>query len=579
MKRSRPVDSPFCSPRPDGQGALKINRILLLLVNLCLISMLPLARPFAPRSLLLRRRSDAYHPSSRRLRSTSPSEYMQDDPFSSYYQKPKRRRKSAFSKSLCIVPPTSLWDRIQRARHVSSDPVYHDWPPAIRLFHPFEASEFEIADAVEELDIEPFEIKLDGWTIIPHVEAMETEWKVSQGLPELQDTQNKGVSYVDPETQALIAKEEEIGRRKSKARKLKQAQLTKDEGSVEDASADVEGGNGDADDDPTAATSLNNKSPQQVFEAQQEQYEEFNGPCILCLEPDAESQELLHDLRESLVQILDHDDYFSASSAYSSNYTVLQMGYRPVMPISKLPSVSLAMELAQKLKGLWEPLTIPVTDLHIVACLDDATDLHQESIGDELAAYHPQASQYRDSAPKLDSTWGCLAQIKLMGEELEQDEDDNSDMIQRLLKEGTPGGMDISMDFTVLDDEDESTQDLLSWLNDDEEYDAGATVIIGRTHLFSGEQRIYPGMPASSTVDSKDRKSGADGGLISGAARRRSTVHRQGSLWEDGEFGHRKSDYSPWSKREKSERRRNEDKFDYDDIDDILEDMSQEGSL
>jgi hypothetical protein len=451
---------------------------------------------------------------------------------------------------------------------VAGDPLYHDWPPAIRLFHPFQASEFEIADAVEELDIEPFEITLDGWTIIPHVEAMEMEWKVSQHLPDLEDTtKDNGISYVDPETQALIAKEEEIGQRKAKARRLKQAKLMKEEGGDQDEVLAME------DDDYDDSTALEySKSPQQVFEAQQEQYEEFNGPCILCLEPDAESQELLHDLRDSLVQILDHDDYFSASSAYSSNYTILQMGYRPIIPISKLSSVSVAMKLAQKLKSLWEPLTIPVSDLHVLACLDEADLVQEEIMDDDLVAYHPQASQYRDSAPKLDSTWGCLAQIKLMGQELEQDEDDNSDMVKRLLDEGTPGGMDISYDFTVLDDEDESTQDLLSWLNDDEEYDAGATVIIGRTHLFSGEQRIYPGMPASSTVDSKDRKSGADGGLISGAARRRSTVHRQGTLWKDGEFGQRESDYSPWSKREKSERRRQEDKFDYDDIDDILDD-------
>lgn len=125
------------------------------------------------------------------------------------------------------------------------------------------------------------------------------------------------------------------------------------------------------------------------------------------------------------------------------------------------------------------------------------------------------------------------------------------------------------MDFTILDEEeDEGT--LEQWLNDDEDFDDGSTVIIGRTHFFTADQRVYPGMPASSNIDLKDRMTG-ERGTVSGAARRRSTVHRQGSVWEDGEFGRREGDYSPWSKREKSRRRNNEENFDYDNVERLLD--------
>ena len=79
------------------------------------------------------------------------------------------------------------------------------------------------------------------------------------------------------------------------------------------------------------------------------------------------------------------------------------------------------------------------------------------------------------------------------------------------------------------------------WLNEDEdEYDEGATVVIGRTQFFMGEMRQYTGMPASSTIDGKDKKLGNE--AVSGSARRRGAVHRQGDRWNDGDFGRKEKD-------------------------------------
>lgn len=44
---------------------------------------------------------------------------------------------STMSTALCIIPPSDIWDTLQRARHAAGDGSYYKWPPAIRLFHPF----------------------------------------------------------------------------------------------------------------------------------------------------------------------------------------------------------------------------------------------------------------------------------------------------------------------------------------------------------------------------------------------------------------------------------------------------------
>lgn len=82
-----------------------------------------------------------------------------------------------------------------------------------------------------------------------------------------------------------------------------------------------------------------------------------------------------------------------------------------------------------------------------------------------------------------------------------------------------------------------------SWLEEDEDLDDGATIIIGRTQYFMGEMRQYTGMPAASTMDGKDRVMEDSG--VSGSARRRGAVHRQGDRWQEGDYGRKEKDYLP----------------------------------
>ena len=79
-------------------------------------------------------------------------------------------------------------------------------------------------------------------------------------------------------------------------------------------------------------------------------------------------------------------------------------------------------------------------------------------------------------------------------------------------------------------------------LMDDDEWDEGATVIIGRTQFFTGEARQYVGMPAMSATDAKDRVHLGDG--VGATVRRKGTVHRKGERWNEGDFGRKEGDWT-----------------------------------
>lgn len=433
-----------------------------------------------------------------------------------------------FLRALSIVPPTQDWDRIQRARHYARDPTFHAWPPNIRLFHPFDGTAFDVANVIEELELKPFEIVLDTWVIIPHAEALQAGWESFSSTPSVIDAVEDTNPYEeeDRKVQELIAREEEKGREKYEARRKSKGGAAKE---IEEYAM------------------YRKKSPAELLQEQKESYEAFGGPCILCLEPNLESKQKLCDLREALADVLDHDDYSSPSSSYSWKYVKdMDMGYRPVIPISKFESDQIALDVARRLKGLWGgPLRFDVKELHLISCMDD-----EGKDQDEWDLLGPQAVSEWHQEP-----WMRNAKIMLLGEEMEQDENSNEDMIEKLLEEGEPGGMDISNDFTILDDEDETIGNIEDWLDQDDDWDEGTQVVIGRTQFFTGEQRLYTGMPASSVVDSKDRSMGESGGSISGLARRRRTNSRNGNSWAEGEYGRRDSDYLPWTKRDRNSKK------------------------
>ncbi|KAL3913698.1 MAG: hypothetical protein SGILL_006384 [Bacillariaceae sp.] len=309
---------------------------------------------------------------------------------------------------------------------------------------------------------------------------------------------------------------------------------------------------------------LGKKSPAEMAQEQQKMLDDDGGPCILCLEPDEESKQLLIELREALQEGLNHDPYSSPSSIYSWKYVKdVDMGYRPLIPVSKFDSLHAAMDVARRLKGLWgEPLEIEIKDLHVISCKEEV----EEEVKWESQSIGLGLTLQTDLERKDEAAWGCNAKIMLFGEEVEQDEEFNQEMVDKLVEEGTPGGMDISFDYTVLEDEEESTTDIEKWLDDDEGYDEGSQVVIGRTHFFTGDQKAYTGMPATSVTDAKDRSLG-EAGSVSGASRRRGSAARQGTLYQEGEYGRRERDFSPWGMRKRVEKesfatRQNEDKTD-----------------
>lgn len=381
---------------------------------------------------------------------------------------------------------------------------------------------------MEDLEIEPFEISFDTWVIVPHMEALQAEWRNAETVPSVENVNQYTNQYEeeDQKVRELIAREEKLGQEKSRARQIKREQ----EGAIPKSP-------------PYTAPPVKEKetkSPSEVLEEQKLQYEEFGGPCILCLEPDQETKEKLCEIREALAEILDHDTYSSPSSVYSWNFVQdFETDYRPLIPISSFESIQSALDVARRLKGLWgDPLSWEVKDLHLISCRDDGEE-------DWEASSSPQSMMEWNKEP-----WALNARIMLMGEEIEQDKHFNEQIVMKLVEEGEAGGLDISMDFTVLDDDEEELSAIEQYLDDDEDWDEGTQVVIGRTHFYTGDQGTYRGMPASSVVDAKDRSLG-EGGVVSGLARRRRTSSRQGSLWAEGEFGRRGSDYLPWNKREK----------------------------
>mmetsp|Transcript_699 Transcript_699/g.1455 ORF Transcript_699/g.1455 Transcript_699/m.1455 type:complete len:623 (+) Transcript_699:410-2278(+) len=477
-------------------------------------------------------------------------------------QRSASRKASDFQTALAIVPPLEDWDRLQRARHYARDPVFREWPPAIRLFHPFDKSPniaFDIAQLIEDLQLEAFDVTLDTWVIIPNVEATKKVWEDQQFLPDIVDGGTLESYYEklnqqsEEEIQDLIKSEERKGKIKA-MKKNANAMAARPNHQEENGQA-------------PRSTGRTKKSPAQLREEQRKSIDEdFGGPCVLCLEPDDESKEKLMELRGMLLEGLGIESYSSPSSLYAWEFVEdMDMGYRPLIPISKFDTFQSAMDKARRLKGLFgDPLTITVTCLDILSCHspeDAGGGVGDDNDGEEWDSFHIlNTNRFAQQASQVEikkEAWACNAKIMLVGEEIHQDDTANEEMIDKLLESGEIGGGDISMDFTILEDEEESTTDLEKWLDEDDDFDEGTQVAIGRTHFFTGDQRNYKGMPATSVVDAKDRSLG-EAGAVSGLARRRGSTSRKQNVWADGEYGRRSKDFLPWGLRERKEKEKYE---------------------
>jgi hypothetical protein len=406
-----------------------------------------------------------------------------------------------FHTALCIVPPEELWDSIQRARYQARDSSFRKWPPAIRLFHPFcprthlEDAALEVATLVEKYKIRPFKVILSSIAIIPNLEAIEAEMEASLSLPS-QDIidEDENQAKADREFEQLIRKEEIIGKIRFERRRSQMLSEGKD---LSEGFPSTE----------------RRVSPKNSMKRQKQMYEEFNGPCMVCLEPDPKSFETIKELRDLLAKnIFQAYEKFSPSSSITvtdslpKSVILGDSTFRPLLPIAGFTSVSSAVKFARKLKGTWTPLSFYVPDLHFLSDIPDFDDFEKrddqsrENIVTKLTSKDPTEIDYSWQSQQF----GCDAAVMLLGEEIEQDEEVNEIMMDLLLQEGTPGAGDPSpLTFDKNEQNSKldsvsriptdlnSESDLLAWLNDDEDLDEGTTVVIGRTHFFSGEMRSY----------------------------------------------------------------------------------------
>ena len=521
--------------------------------------------------------------------------------------------RSMMQACLAIVPPEHAWDTLQRARYIAKDQTYTQWPPAIRLFHPlptistttlspldttdtddtngpYDDLALQIATIIEEEGIERFEIHLNQWTVLPHMEAMEADFRALNEYEQQQQQQQRHedamtshsqhsngeslVSSHDPqqrEIDELIRREEYLGRiNKLKRDQRKRArQQEQEDNEEEEEEEDSLNNNAESHGPSQSATKTTTtisqslylsegiESPRELMERQSRMYEEFNGPCVVCLEPDEESKERLQQLREILRTKLCLDTQEDLYSPSSSVTVPLQLpsrpledsllDFRPLVPIGAFATVNSAIEMARKLRRLWDPLSFNVTDLHLISCPDTSLQLLQDT--DHLSHWSTSSVSSTSSlssspSPSFglsaedqsdESQFGCDAMIMLMGEEeYQEDLEVIQDMVDLVLKQGEKGGGDTTRDVSKNDDppakkngysisidddeeieEDEEenekldslSRDLELWLDDDGDFEEGTVVVIGRTHFFRGEMRNYVGMPATSVTDgAKTRK-------------------------------------------------------------------------
>ena len=281
-------------------------------------------------------------------------------------------------------------------------------------------------------------------------------------------------------------------------------------------------------------------------------YEEFNGPCIVCLEPDEESRNRIIELRELLLEepelsrFASYGPTLTLSDEFPFSTSTHTMDFRPMIPIASFPSVTSAVEMARKLRTLWDPLSISVTDLHIVSNGGSPSlAVEDESDDDDVYAIdyfvHSMWSQPTDSEQVKQI--GCDALIMLEGEELKMDKTYNEAMANIIAQKGYIGGYGTLKNTTETEFEAEnsnSDDDVVhKWLDSfDEEEDEGTVIVIGRTHFFTGEMRMYMGMPAVSSGDEHGRTFGIVGQELGGFGRkparsRRRTDRRKKKVGED----------------------------------------------
>lgn len=471
--------------------------------------------------------------------------------------------------AVCIIPPDDAWDMIQRARFMARDHTMYRWPPAIRLFHPFASRPYlasaasAIAEVIEKNNIEPFDIILDKLVIRPHWEIVEEimDGEDEKDVPPPQekvDEDNRELSDVEK----LILNEEIKGKERYEKRMMKRKLSDDNDGGIPEPN------------NPKGPEKMVEKKTKQKYKngKKKKKKQDYNGPCIVCLEPNDESKVKIEQLRKLLKdELFAPYDSFSVSSALSSSDDVplsslaqsdpKTSAFKPSITLGTFATTDAAAKIAKRIQSYWEPLKFSVADIQLLS--RDGMDQSDSSHTKELNSY--STAQYE-----------CDAMIMLMGEEIDTVESDNDALLSLLFEAGEDGGGAASLDYkevspeekrwreersailrSMLDEDDEDIDDESDeidefWFDDEEDEDyEGATIVLGRTQFFLGEMRLYVGMPASNPMDNKDRVLGQG---VSASVRRRGSTHRKGERYKAGDYGSKEGDYLIKKDRLKSRR-------------------------
>jgi hypothetical protein len=461
--------------------------------------------------------------------------------------------------ALAIVPPEGAWDTIQRARYMAGDPSYQQWPPCLRLFcyhhqnqqnarkSPAAATTdsgmipqritddpLQIATVVEKYNIAPFTVRLNRWSILPHAEVILHEkqqqqqqqrraGEVGQAQSTGTDTGSASTTTATPlsEFEKLVAQEEAIGRRNLKKRLQRKAEAAAAAAAATTTSSTTPSVAADARDDednddllgPTP--SKNEKGKKQDKKKQRASTNSntpeaasavasFNGPCVICLEPDVSSKRRISKLRLRILQELvvankhnDDDDDDSNNSITTSKIQHLQhvcsptatvtpldimtkldaatsaaavtaavasattssftkkrkkdkdddavdaddKFYRAVVPIGSFPTVQQAVAVLGHLQALWDPLEFRVTDLQVVSCRTTlATAASSMASTTGRAGDALYSSSSAAKKQEQQEQVGCDALIMLQGQEVFMDAKLNAEMANFIATRGQMGG-------------------------------------------------------------------------------------------------------------------------------------------
>lgn len=405
----------------------------------------------------------------------------------------KKQRRFSYHTAVAIIPPDEAWDRLQQARHWVQDPTVHIWPPAIRLFHPFvdntneeyddyedgdnveddpheeeeeslyDACIFKMAECIEQLNQTMCEITLSEWSIIPHLEAMVELWDDYDNDNTYNNDDKTKNDQVDDDAeeyqyiQKLIAREEAMGKINKAKRQAKQGGRRGSGRPRKINSAPLE-----AAEETTAADDNYDMDTNGDYDSKLPQ-NTFDGNCVIVLEPDPPSREILVRLRAALKKALaanntidttfadlysptrsvkdslyqtdnDDNDDDEDNDGHSARQMFATNEWRPVVPIAAVSTTAAAIPLARHLRASWDPIRFNVTDLHVLSRRrrDSSSSRSRSSSG-----------QHGGRGRLQGEAFGCDALISFVGSEAVAMDDPIHQKLAYLVSEhGDSGGAD-----------------------------------------------------------------------------------------------------------------------------------------